>query len=101
MKLFIFKIHENCSHRDGMAVVVAETPEEACNYLKAVKDAEIWPDVGGDDLLIDDDDVVSLARNEGKYPYDHSEWYLAKTYKLADWEYDDAKGVRLVAYHDG
>ena len=101
MRLFIFKIHEDCSYVDGMATIVAMTPEEACGYLKAIKDNEVWPSMGQSctTKLIDEEDVVSLVKHQGdRESLDHKEWYIADSFLVPDYT---REGMRCVAYHDG
>ncbi len=109
MILFVFKIHEKCSCRDGMILVIAESREEARQYILKLAHKDVWPvdmcggDYSCDEPFLDEDDVVSFVKEEHQNTLYHDEWYLAETYNLSD-GYEDVdyyKGVRLVSYHDG
>jgi hypothetical protein len=100
-KLFIFKIHEDCSYVDGMIAVIASSFKEAKQLLLDLTYAAVFDSCGNYRKLIDVNGTISESKVDhliGNDKYNNY-WYLAGSYELRDAPI--VSEVKHVAYHNG
>ena len=106
MILYVFKIHAQSNHADGMILVIADSAMEARQYILEIRNRDVYPKMqypkhsyARDGKFVCGDDVVTLVQVAHKVMIGHVEWYLAGTFELKD-QYVGVKGVQFVSYHD-
>ncbi len=90
LKLFIFKIHEDCAYVDGIILIVAKSYEGAEQIYKERGKKE-------DKFSHWRNPILRHRPAALKYAY-LDPWYLAETLELKDGA--TKEGILLVTYHD-
>lgn len=94
MKLFVFKIHEDCEYVDGAILIIARSYERAIQIYKNERRKKRNKHSFYENPIFEQ----RPEKLEEYMRYDYP-WYLAYTLELED--NSSKEGILLTAYHDG